>query len=266
MSEPAKIDFGLIRVIDVARELFGEEARDRSTDKEKHFPYNGGLFVNIHKNKWWSHGNSTGGDAVSLVCFATGCDFKGALAWLRSRGYLAEGQARPQKRINSEYDYVNMDGEVVYQVVRYYPKDFRQRRPFRGGWAWGLKEGTYQRSPFGDDWYRLNGAAPKLGYETAELPSVEVVPYRLPELLQSGDALVLLPGGEKDVDNLRALGLTATCNHGGEGKWWSELTKYFKGRRVLILCDNDAAGENHQATVGAALECTASEIRVDAFP
>ena len=264
MNEPAKIDFSRIPVIEVARELFGQEARKRSTDREKHFPDNSGLFVNVQKNKWYSHGNKRGGDVASLVQFATGYDFKGALSWLRSRGYL-EGQARPQKRITAEYDYVNEEGEVLYQVVRYDPKDFRQRRPYRDGLAFGLKEGIYQRSRSGGDWYRLNGAAPKPGCETAELPSVEAVPYHLPELLQSGEATVLIAGGEKDVDNLRALVFTATCNHGGEGKWWSELTPYFKGRDVVILCDNDAAGERHQATVGAALEGTASEIRVVRF-
>jgi hypothetical protein len=41
----------------------------------------------------------------------------------RSRGYLAEGQARPQKRITAEYDYVNEEGELLYQVVRYDPKE-----------------------------------------------------------------------------------------------------------------------------------------------
>jgi hypothetical protein len=163
MSEPAKIDFSLIPVIDVARELFGQEARKRSTVREKHFPDNSGLFVNVQKNKWYSHGNETGGDVVSLVQFATGYDFKGALSWLRSRGHLAEGQARPQKRIRAEYDYVSRDGEVLYQVVRYEPKDFRQRRPYCDDWAWGLNEGIYQRSTIGGDWYRLNGTAPKLG-------------------------------------------------------------------------------------------------------
>jgi uncharacterized protein DUF3987 len=265
MSERAKIDFSFIPVINVARELFGKEGRERSTNKERHFTDHGGLFVNVEKNKWYSHGNQRGGDVVSLIQFATGCDFKGALSWLRSRGYLAESQGRPQKRITAEYDYVNEESEF-YQVVRYDPKDFRQRRPYRDDWAWGLKGGTYQRSTFGGDWYRLNGAAPKLGCETAELSSVTPVPYRLPELLQSGDASVLIAGGEKDVDNLRALGFTATCNHGGEGKWWPELTPYFKGRQVFILCDNDAAGENHQATVGAVLEGTASEIRAMRFP
>ena len=265
MSERAKIDFSLIPVIEVARELFGQEGRERSTDREKHFPDNSGLFVNVQKNKWYSHGNSTGGDAVSLIKFATGSDFKGAVAWLRSRGYLSE-QAKPQKRVTTQYDYVKEDCEFLYQVVRYEPKDFRQRRLHGKNWAWGLKEGTYQRSSFGGDWYRLNGPAPKLGWETSELPSVTPVPYRLPDLLLNSEAQVLIVGGEKDVDNLRAIGFTATCNHGGEGKWWPELTPYFKGRDVFIVCDNDAAGENHQAIVGAALGGTASEIRVTRFP
>jgi hypothetical protein len=76
----------------------------------------------------------------------------------------------------------------------------------------------------------------------------------------------LIAGGEKDVDNLRALEFTATCNHGGEGKWWPELTPYLRGRRVFILCDNDEQGEKHQQVVGAALNGVASEIRVVRFP
>ena len=76
----------------------------------------------------------------------------------------------------------------------------------------------------------------------------------------------MIAAGEKDVDNLRALDLTATCNHGGEGKWWPELTPYFKDRRVFILCDNDEQGEKHQAIVGAALNGVAKEIRVVRFP
>jgi hypothetical protein len=266
IGKPAKLDFTFIPVIEVARELFGQEGCERSTDKEKHFADNAGLFVNVQKNKWYSHGHETGGDVVSLIRFATGCDFQGAVAWLGSRGYLAEGQAKTPKRITAEYDYLDKDGKDRYQVVRREPKDFRQRRRHGDDWAWGMKEGTYQRSAFGGDWYRLNGETPKPGYETVELPAVKALPYHLPELLQSGDAPVLLPGGEKDVDNLRALGFTATCNHGGEGKWWPELTPHFKGRQVFILCDNDAAGENHQATVGATLEGTASEIRVLRFP
>ena len=125
-----------------------------------------------------------------------------------------------------------------YQVVRYEPKDFRQRRPNgKGGWDWGgAKKG-------------------------------EEVPYRLPELLAARkEAGVLIAAGEKDVDNLLNLELTATCNHGGEGKWWPALTPYFKDRRVFILCDNDETGERHQQVVGAALNAVAAEVRIVRFP
>ena len=64
----------------------------------------------------------------------------------------------------------------------------------------------------------------------------------------------------------RALGFVASCNHGGEGKWWPCLSDWFKGRRVFLLCDNDEQGEKHQEVVGAALEGIATEIRVVRFP
>ena len=141
---------------------------------------------------------------------------------------------RPRKFVK-EYDYTDENGARLYQTVRFEPKDFRQRRSDgNGGWIW--------KGP--------------------ERP----VPLRLPELIKSGNAPVLIAGGEKDVDNLRALGFTATCNHGGEGKWWPELTPYFKDRRVFILCDNDDQGEKHQEIVGAALNGVASKIRVVRFP
>ena len=227
-----KIDYGLIPVLDVARELLGQESKDRSTAAEKHFDGHTGLFVNIHKNRWFSHGQGKGGDAIQLVRDVTQCDFPGALGWLRQHGFEAYvGEERKPRKVVAEYDYVSEDGEVLYQAIRFEPKGFSQRRSDgKGGWIW-------------------------------KGPS-KAIPYRLPELIKSGDSPVLIPGGEKDVDNLRALGFTATCNHGGEGKWWSELTPHFRGRRVFLLLDNDQQGEKHLALVGAALSGVASEIRV----
>ena len=82
-----KIDYSLIPVIDVARELLGQESRERTTANDKHFPDRGGLFVNLKKNKWYCHGAGTGGDAIDLIRFATDCDYKAAFDWLRSHGY-----------------------------------------------------------------------------------------------------------------------------------------------------------------------------------
>ena len=60
MTFAEKIDYSLIPVIDVARELLGQESRERTTANERHFPDHGGLFVNLKKNRWYCHGESNG--------------------------------------------------------------------------------------------------------------------------------------------------------------------------------------------------------------
>jgi hypothetical protein len=82
------VPFHEISVLDVARVLLGEESLERSTATEKHFPDNGGLFVNVKKNLWYSHGNETGGDALGLVKFVEGCGVSAGIAWLEANGFL----------------------------------------------------------------------------------------------------------------------------------------------------------------------------------
>ena len=60
MTAAEKVDYSLIPVINIARELLGNESRDRGTANEIYFPDHSGLFVNIKKNCWYSHGNATG--------------------------------------------------------------------------------------------------------------------------------------------------------------------------------------------------------------
>jgi DNA polymerase len=68
----------------------------------------------------------------------------------------------------------------------------------------------------------------------------EAIPYRLPELLAAPpDEPIWLCEGEKDSDNVAALGLVATTNPGGatnpngvDGKWQSELNQWFKGKKL----------------------------------
>jgi hypothetical protein len=44
-------------------------------------------------------------------------------------------------RIVAEYDYTDEIGELLFQVIRLDPKDFRQRRPNgQGGWLWSIGE------------------------------------------------------------------------------------------------------------------------------
>lgn len=135
------------------------------------------------------------------------------------------------------YDYRDEDGTLLYQVVRYIPKGFRQRRPDgRGGWIW------------------------KLG-------DVHRVLYRLPELLhRSEDAPVWIVEGEKDADVLAGHGLAATTNAGGAGKWKSENTATLKDADVLIVPDTDAPGLAHGEEVARHLRGTAARVRMLTLP
>ena len=125
-------------------------------------------------------------------------------------------------RIVATYDYRDVSGTLKYQVVRYEPKDFRQRRPLPcGGW---------------------DSHGPGKG---------ECLPYRLPEFAH--EETVHIVEGEKDADNLWKIGLPATCNHGGAGKWPKELAPYFRGKQVVILPDNDTPGKKHATLVARSL-------------
>ena len=102
-----KIDYSLIPVIEVATTCcLAQRAASAQPRDERHFHDHGGLFVNLKKNRWYSHGNATGGDAIDLIRFATDCDYKAAFDWLRSNGletYLGERPA--PKRVVATYDY-----------------------------------------------------------------------------------------------------------------------------------------------------------------
>src|SRR4051794_38394847 len=183
---------------------------------------------------------SVGEDGRLLWCCHTGCDQAAVLGGLRKRGVLPNGDAREAKpkagkgRIVAEYDYTDESGGLLFQAVRYQPKRFKQRRPDgRGGWAWDLE-------------------------------GVRRVLYRLPEVLAAEEVLIV--EGEKDADRLRALGLVASTNPQGAGKWRPEYVEFLIGKRVVVLPDNDEAGRKHAGKVAASLRGKAASVKVLELP
>lgn len=169
------------------------------------------------------------GCAVGEICKALGLEFRDL--------FPENGGTSLKRTIAATYDYRDERGELLYQAVRFNPKDFQQRCPDgNGGWRWSL-----------------NG--------------VRRVPYRLPGLLLAPAVeVVWITEGEKDVENLIALGLTATTNAGGGGKWRAEYDEPFRGRRVAILPDNDDMGEKHARSVARHLITVATEVRILRLP
>ncbi len=93
------------------------------------------------------------------------------------------------------------------------------------------------------------------------------MPYRLPELIAApADAVVYIPEGERDVDALASLGLIATCNPGGAGKWLAAFGRYLAGRSVAIVPDNDEPGRAHAEQVRASLATVAASVRLLELP
>jgi RecA-family ATPase len=136
-------------------------------------------------------------------------------------------------QIVATYDYTDADGKLLYQVVRYEPKDFRQRTPDgRGAWIWKLGE---QR-----------------------------VLYRWPELLKYPDGTVFVCEGEKDANRIASLGHCATTV--AAGKWSDECVEALAGRHIVILQDNDDAGRLKAAAAAQVLHRTAESIRIVALP
>ena len=145
----------------------------------------------------------------------------------------AQTRSSEPGRIVATYSYVDIDGKLLYQVVRLDPKDFRQRRPDgNGGWIWKLDERR--------------------------------VLYRWSELLKYPDGTVFACEGEKDADRVAELGHCATTV--AHGLWTPECIKALAGRDVVILEDNDDAGRVKALAAAKALHGTAKTIRVVSLP
>ncbi|UXY28578.1 hypothetical protein [Streptomyces sp. HUAS TT20] len=82
--------------------------------------------------------------------------------------------------------------------------------------------------------------------------------YRLPDVVKAAQAseLVAVVEGEKDVETLVAMGITATTMPGGSGMGWADdYTQRLKGAgEVTVIADNDETGLTHAETVAASLD------------
>lgn len=116
------------------------------------------------------------------------------------------------------------------QKCRKPDKSFIWRRPDgRGGWVWNRKD----------------------------------VPHSL-YIRGNLSGLVCVAEGEKDADNLHALGFSAAsgADGAGPGKWRTEYTMQLAGCDVVIFQDHDKVGRAYAAETAAALHGVATRVRV----
>jgi P4 family phage/plasmid primase-like protien len=203
-----------------------------------------------HDDQTASLSISEGRDGLLLKCFA-GCTFEAitsALGVKPAKLFYKNGAAKNGKPASSgkfsiiaTYPYHDTEGKLKFEVCRLDPKGFFQRRPdpdAAGKWIRNLK-------------------------------GVELVPYRLPELITAVKAgeTVFISEGEKDVTSLIANGFTATCNAAGAGKWRDDFAKWFDGAKaVRIIADKDMAGRKHAVAVATNVRSKAQSVKVIELP
>lgn len=146
----------------------------------------------------------------------------------------------------ADYLYADADGTPVFKVTRSTQLDV-------SGQPVGKTFHQYRLDASGAWVPGLNGATPPL--------------YHLPDVVATigVGGLVLVVEGEKDAERARSLGLTATCNAMGAGKWRAEHTASLAGATVIIIADDDAPGRAHAVAVHKALEGVAASV-VTALP
>ncbi len=185
---------------------------------------------------------NVGNDGRVLLHCHAGCSVEAivqAIGLDMSDLFPSKSSTSPQKnrRVVATYDYEDESGKLLYQVVRYEPKDFCQRRPDgKGGWHYNLKE------------------TPR-------------VLYRLPEILEQPELPVYVGEGEKDADNLVDIGIpTATTSPEGAGKWRSEYSEMIRGRSVVIFQHNDTVGRKHASDIASSCYSAGCPVRIVDLP
>ena len=127
---------------------------------------------------------------------------------MRGRGLLGARQAAASPSDNRpHYWYTDADGARLYAKVRV-----------------DLPGSKYRVRDVSGEWKRKH--AP--------------VPYRLPDLIKADPgATLFMAEGEKHADKLASWGLLATSHK----DWRKDFAEHVAGRTVVILPDNDVAGE-----------------------
>ena len=179
-----------------------------------------------HQDRAPSLSIKEGDERIVLFCFA-GCEQDDVLAALGLSWkdiVYDENTTEPE----AVYPYTDEGGNLLYEVVRFPGKKFRQRKP-NGDW-------------------NLNGTRRVL--------------YQLPEVLygiEQGHTIYLCEG-EKDADALREHGKVATCSPGGASNWRDEYASFLTDANVVIVQDKDDPGRAYASAAKESLRGLARRV------
>ncbi|KAB0269006.1 AAA family ATPase [Microvirga brassicacearum] len=239
------------KMADIAAVVWGPPRKGEGNASE--IRYGGGRTVNPKIGRYFVHGNDVGGGPIKFLQEEAGLQGKEIFEWLEEHKFPVperrdatspavkkndmpkESKPKPaarapkvvtEKKITATFPYVDENNVEIYQVVKFeWEEDGKRKKSY-----------AQRRKPRDDD----DPETIKRGW-VWNLDGVRIVPYRLPEYLAdvADGVTIFFVEGEKVVDRLRSVGVPATCNPMGAGKWWDELTNYFDDVDLVVLPDND---------------------------
>lgn len=135
---------------------------------------------------------------------------------------LADLQGEPH--VVATYPYYDEDGAHLWDVQRWEPKDFRVHPKLPP---------VAERRLYHSEWLRA---------------------------ARTDARTVWIVEGEKDADSLAKVGEIAVCGVGGAGKWLPVYTAQLVELDVVIVADDDEAGQRHAREVARALDGRAASV------
>lgn len=148
---------------------------------------------------------------------------------------------KPRGKFVCAYSYTDESGKVMFEACRYQRED--------GSKTFSLRQ--------------IDPSKPE-GYKYTK-EGARLVLYRLPQVLaaiKSGKAVFVVEG-EKDCDNMAAMGYTATTNPMGAGKWLAgNYSESLTGADLYIIPDNDDVGRSHAKQVAQSTYKVAKSVRM----
>ena len=174
---------------------------------------------------WYCHPCNIGGNLIHYVMKKYGLKKGETIKKLANHFNLETTPAR--SKVIAKYSYTDEQGKELYKILRFSP-----------------------------------GSSPRFKADR-EVKGKRQVLYHLPEVIKADRVWVV--EGEKDADNVRKLGLTATTAPFGFTHWNSQFSKSLKGKQAMICLDVGTEQEAEKRAQSI-LNAGAKEVKIIELP
>ena len=244
--------------------------------KKRGNEYNG--LCPAHDDRKFSLSMKVGRDSrILLHCFA-GCSYQEILSALNLQHSDVCPPKKPKARIVKTYPYTDAAVNVIYEKVRFEPKDFRQRRfDHAGRSVWFLSAGWSEYKNWGEKsgFYKVKLDEQTYAEDPNKKPHADAVWFdECPRFVYGLLKLQSLPPGsmvfsfegEKGADRADEVFSSTSVAVGGARSWRSQFAESLRGFDLVIFPDNDAPGRELAREQAEACLNIAARVRIVELP